>query len=373
MIKVLTVVGTRPEIIKMSSIIRELEETTKHVLVHTGQNYSFELNDIFFNQLGLRKPDYNLNAAGKTPSETIANVIARTDEVLAVEKPDAFVIYGDTNSCIAVIAAKKRKIPVFHIEAGNRCFDQRVPEENNRKIVDHLSDINITLSEHARRYLIAEGIPQERIFKTGSPMKEVIKKHWDGIINSNVLEQLGLQKRKFFIVSAHREENVDDKRRLKKLIKTIEDLHSEYGHKVLISTHPRTRQRLDELNLENTNPEIVYLPPFGFFEYANLMMNALCVVSDSGTITEEAAILGFNAVMIREANERPEGIDAGVLIMAGLETQSVLNAIRITIRQGGATENLMKVPDYETETVSIKVVRIIHSYYSYVNEKIWHK
>lgn len=374
MIKVLTIVGTRPEIIKLSSIIRELEACTNHILVHTGQNYDYELNEIFFNQLGLRKPDYFLEAAGSNSAETIANVIKSSDEVLGKEHPDAFLIYGDTNSCLSVISAKRRKIPVFHIEAGNRCFDQRVPEENNRKVVDHLSDINITLSEHARRNLLAEGLASERVFKVGSPMKEVLANNIDAIMRSTILEELNLQKDKYFIVSAHREENVDNEENLNNLIETIEGVHARYGEKILISTHPRTRRRLEEFGIKNHNKEVLFLKPFGFLEYIKLMMNSLCVISDSGTLTEECSILGFNAVMIREAHERPEGMDAGTLIMCGLEKERVLNAIEITLNQAASAKTKPSIiEDYDTEVVSLKIVKIIHSYYEYINNKIWYK
>jgi len=373
MIKVLTIVGTRPEIIKLSCIIRELETCTNHILVHTGQNYDYELNEIFFKQLGLRKPDYFLEAAGSNPAETIANVIKNSDLVFEKERPDAFLLYGDTNSCLSVISAKRRKIPVFHIEAGNRCFDQRVPEENNRKIVDHLSDINITLSEHARRNLLAEGIASDRIFKAGSPMKEVFACYNNSIRNSDILEILNLDKGKYFIVSAHREETVDDEKNLKQLIESIEEIHSRYGEKVLISTHPRTRRRLEEFGIKNQRKEILYMKPFGFFEYVKLMLNARCVISDSGTITEECSILGFNAVMIREAHERPEGMDAGTLIMCGIEKDRILNAIEITLNQAGKDNRPSLIEDYDTEIVSRKIVNIIHSYYESINKKVWYK
>jgi len=374
MIKVLTIVGTRPEIIKLSCIIHELEKCTNHILVHTGQNFDYELNEIFFKQLGLKKPDYFLGAAGNTPAETIANVIKGTDEILVKENPDAFLIYGDTNSCLSVIAAKRRKIPVFHLEAGNRCFDQRVPEENNRKIVDHLSDINITLSEHARRNLLNEGLLSERIFKTGSPMKEVIAGHIEEINRSGILNELKVSKGEYFIVSSHREENVDDKTNLRSLIDTVESLHRKYRKKILVSTHPRTRKRLEQFGIEISNPDILFLKPFGFIEYIRLMMDSLCVISDSGTLTEESSVLGLNAVMIRNAHERPEGMDEGAVIMCGLESEKVLNAVGITLEQSrntGLKPRLIK--DYDTENVSLKVVRIIHSYYDYINKKVWFK
>jgi len=306
MLKVMTIVGTRPEIIKLSRVMAELELHTNHVLVHTGQNYDYELNEIFFKQLNIRKPDYFLEAAGVTPAETIANVIVKSDEVMANESPDAILLYGDTNSCISVISAKRRKIPIFHMEAGNRCFDQRVPEEINRKIVDHLSDINMPLSEHARRYLVAEGIRPETIIKTGSPMKEVLEFHRHEIEQNDILEKENLKKGEYFIVSTHREENVDSEKNFADLLDSLNAIVEKYGKKIIVSTHPRTRKKLEAMGFVNNNLMIEFMKPFGFLEYIKLQMNAFCVISDSGTITEESSILHFPAITIRQAHDRPE-------------------------------------------------------------------
>ncbi|MDI6688251.1 MAG: UDP-N-acetylglucosamine 2-epimerase (non-hydrolyzing) [Desulfobacterales bacterium] len=373
-IKVMTIVGTRPEIIKLSRIIHELSQYTEHVLVHTGQNYDYELNEIFFKQLGIKKPDYFLNAAGKTAAQTIGNIIAKSDDIMAKEKPDAVLIYGDTNSCLSVISAKRRKIPIFHMEAGNRCFDLRVPEEINRKIVDHISDINMTHTEHARRYLLSEGIRPETVIKTGSPMKEVLKYYMPQIESSDILEKLGLQSNGFFVVSVHREENVDSEVNFKNLMESLNFIAKSYDKTIIVSTHPRTRMRLDELDNANMDKRIQWLKPFGFFDYVKLQINAFCVISDSGTITEESSILNFPAVTIRQAHERPEGMDEGTLIMCGLKAERVFQSIEIVISQQAGKERQFRiVEDYDTNNVSKKVVRVIMSYIDYVNRTVWMK
>lgn len=374
MLKVMTIVGTRPELIKMSRVVAELDVHTKHVLVHTGQNYDYELNQVFFDDLGIRKPDYFLNAVGETAAQTIGQVIIKADEVLGRENPDAVLFYGDTNSCLAVIAAKRHKIPVFHMEAGNRCFDQRVPEELNRKVLDHLSDINLVLSEHARRYLIAEGVRPETIIKTGSHMREVLDYYMPNIVGSDVLARLGLQPGKYFLVSAHREENVDVPENLRDLLQTLNALAENYGFPILVSTHPRTRNRLDALDAGPVNPLVQFAKPFGFFEYIKLQMDAACVISDSGTITEEASLLNLPAVTVRNAHERPEGMDVGTLVMAGLKQDRVLDAVRIVLAQHDRNARTMRpVEDYEAGPVSKQVLRIVLSYTDYVNRTVWRK
>lgn len=374
MLKVMTIVGTRPELIKMSRVIAEFDQHTNHVLVHTGQNYDYELNQLFFDDLSIRKPDHFLEAVGDNAAQTIARVIEKSDEVMDKEKPDAVMLYGDTNSCLAVIAAKRRKIPVFHMEAGNRCFDQRVPEELNRKVLDHLSDINLVLTEHARRYLIAEGIPPETIIKTGSHMREVLDFYMPKIEKSDVLQRMGLEANKFFIVSAHREENVDTPQNLLDMVETLNALAEAYDYPVIVSTHPRTRKRLDELDLGKLNPHIQFLKPFGFCDYIKLQMEALCVVSDSGTITEEASLLNLPAITIRNAHERPEGMDVGTLIMSGLKSARVLDAVKVIVAQHDTIVRVMQpVEDYEAGAVSKKILRVVMSYVDYVNRTVWSK
>ncbi|MFB6340646.1 non-hydrolyzing UDP-N-acetylglucosamine 2-epimerase [Saccharicrinis sp. FJH62] len=374
MIKVLTVVGTRPEIIKLSRVINELDKYTNHVLVHTGQNFDYELNEIFFKDLNIRKPDHFLSAAGTNPSETIANVIKNIDEILEKEKPDAFLIYGDTNSCLSVIPAKRRKIPVFHMEAGNRCFDQRVPEEINRKIVDHLSDINMPLSEHARRYLIAEGIGQETIIKIGSPMREVFNFNKEKIERSDVLVREKLKPNDYFILSIHREENVDYAGNFKSLLEAITLLENTFHKKIIISTHPRTRKKMEQMSLENDNDNILFMKPFGFNDYVKLQQNAFCVLSDSGTITEEASLLKIPAITIRQAHERPEGMDEGVVVMSGTEPDRIIESVKLVTGQHKEwREAIEDVDDYKAENVSLKVVRIIISYTDYINRTVWRK
>ena len=371
-IKVMTIVGTRPEIIKLCRVMSELNLHTKHILVHSGQNYDYELNEIFFQQLGIRKPDYFLNAVGETVAQTIGNVIAKSDDVMAKEQPDAVLLYGDTNSCLSVISAKRRKIPIFHMEAGNRCFDLRVPEEINRKIVDHTSDINMIHTEHARRYLLSEGIKPETVIKTGSPMKEVLKYYMPQIEASDILEKLRLKSKGYFVVSVHREENVDSEVNFGDLIESLNSIAERYNKSIIVSTHPRTRIRLDGLDNANMDKRIQCLKPFGFFDYVKLQMNAFCVISDSGTITEESSILDFPAVTIRQAHERPEGMDEGVLIMSGLKAERVLHSIEIvTSQQAGKERQFRIVEDYDTENVSKKVLRIIMSYIDYVNRTVW--
>ena len=374
MLKVMTLVGTRPELIKMSRVIAELDCQVNHVLVHSGQNYDYELNQVFFEDLEIRKPDHFLGAAGETAAQTIAEVIAKADAVFELEKPDALLLYGDTNTCLAVIAAKRRKIPVFHMEAGNRCFDQRVPEELNRKVLDHLSDINMVLTEHARRYLIAEGIRPETIIKTGSHMHEVLDYYRPKIEASDVLAREGLEAGKFFIVSAHREENVDTPDNLRDLLATLRALADEYGYPLIVSTHPRTRKRLEALGESLEHPLIRFSKPFGLLDYIKLQMNAFCVLSDSGTITEEASLLNLPAVTLRNAHERPEGMDQGTLIMSGLKKDSVLLAVKvITSQHQPGPRRIPLVPDYEGGPVSLQVVRVVLSYTDYVNRTVWHK
>ena len=373
MFKVLTIVGTRPEIVKLSRVIAELDRHLQHVLVHTGQNFDYELNEIFFEQLEMRRPDHFLNAAADTAARTIGNVIAATDEILTLEKPDALLLLGDTNSSLAVIAAKRRKIPIFHMEAGNRCFDQRVPEEINRKIVDHTSDINLVFSEHARRYLIAEGIRPETIIKTGSPMKEVLTYYQPKIDASDILDLLELEQSGYLLVSAHREENVDNDRNFADLLASLNTIADCYGLPVIVSTHPRTRKRLEELTPTKIDPRVRFLKPLGFLDYVKLQQNAFCVVSDSGTITEESSILGFPAITIRQAHERPEGMDEATLIMSGLKPESVLKSIDIVTAHHTVIGRQFKMlPDYDTDNVSRKVLRIIMSYTEYVNRTVWY-
>lgn len=373
-LKVMTIVGTRPEIIKLSRVMAELDKHTEHILVHTGQNYDFELNEIFFQQLEVRKPDHFLEAAGKTVAETIGNVIAKSDALIAHVKPDAILVYGDTNSCLCVIAAKRRKVPVFHMEAGNRCFDQRVPEDINRKIVDHLSDVNMPLTEHARRYLIAEGLAPETTIKTGSTMKEVLEHYMPHIQESSVLKDLNLKEKAYFMVSAHREENIDNEENFNNLLETLNAVAEHYQKPIIVSTHPRTRKRLEEIKHKVMSKHIQFLKPLGFFEYVKLEMHALCVLSDSGTITEECSILNFPGVMIREAHERPEGMDEGTVIMCGLEADRVLEAIDVSMVHASEEARPFRlIQDFDTDNVSKKVLRIIMSYTDYINRTVWHK
>jgi UDP-N-acetylglucosamine 2-epimerase len=372
--KIMTIVGTRPEIIKMSRVIAEIEKYVPHVLVHTGQNYDFELNEIFFENLGVRKPDYFLGVAGKNVAHTIANVISKSDDVFEIENPDAVLLYGDTNSCLSVIPAKRRKIPVFHFEAGNRCFDQRVPEELNRKVLDHLSDINFPLTEHARRYLLAEGIKPDTIIKPGSPMKEILNFHAEKINASDVLERLNLKRNCYFIVSTHREENVDSKENFNDLLNSLNAISEKYEFPIIVSTHPRTKIKLESLNRNDLNPLIQFMKPLGFFDYNKLQQNAFCVISDSGTISEESSILNFPAITIRQAHERPEGMDEGTLIMSGLKKERILQSIDIIVSQFSNSKRVTNIVyDYNVDNFSIKVVRAIISYIDYVNRTVWDK
>ncbi len=373
MTKLITIVGTRPEIIKLSRVIAELEKHVNHVLIHTGQNYDYELNEIFFNDLGVKKPDYFLNAVGDSTAQTIGNIISKSDKVLEKENPDAVLLYGDTNSCLSVISAKRRQIPIFHMEAGNRCFDQRVPEELNRKIVDHLSDINMPLTEHARDYLIAEGIRPETIIKTGSCMKEILIFYKSKIDSSKIISKLELNKKKYFVVSAHREENIDYDENFNNFIESLNAIAKKYDCPIVVSTHPRTRKRLDSIKNKKVNNKIKFINPLGFFDYVNIQLNAKCVISDSGTISEESSILGFPAIMIRAAHERPEGMDEGTLIMSGLNKERIIESIEIVSNQDKNGSKPKTVQDYNVDNVSKKVTRIILSYIDYVNRTVWKK
>lgn len=374
MLKVMTIVGTRPELIKMSRVVAELDKHVVHVLVHSGQNFDYELNQVFFDELEIRKPDYFLGAAAESATKTIAQIIEKSDAVMEKENPDALLLYGDTNTCLAVIAAKRRKIPVFHMEAGNRCFDQRVPEELNRKVLDHLSDINMVLTEHARRYLIAEGIRPETIIKTGSHMEEVLEYYMPKVLKSSVLEQCGLEEGKFFIVSVHREENVDSPENLYDFVATLSALAEKWGYPIVVSTHPRTRKRLEAMSGVREHPLIRYSKPFGLIDYLKLQMSAFCVLSDSGTITEEASLLSLPAITLRNAHERPEGMDEGTLIMSGLKQDAVISAIQVITSQHCRSERRVPVvEDYLGGPVSKQVVRTVLSYTDYINRTVWHK
>jgi UDP-N-acetylglucosamine 2-epimerase len=367
--KIMTIVGTRPEIIKLARVIKELDKYTEHILVHTGQNYDYELNDVFFKDLNLRAPDIYMNAAGKTAAETIGNVISISDRLIKEHQPDAILLYGDTNSCLSVISAKRNKIPVFHMEAGNRCFDERVPEEINRKVVDHLSDINMTITEHARRYLIMEGIKPETVIKIGSSMKEVLTHNKNAIDTSNILDRLSLKKGKYFVLSAHREENVDNPKNFDSLVNAINDIAKEYKMPIVFSVHPRTRKKIEMLDYQ-FDKLVQYMKPLGFNDYNKLQKNAFCVISDSGTITEESSLLGFPAITIRQAHERPEGMDEGTLIMGGVDSKDILASIKIVTSQ---KERMHVVNDYDVDYLANKVVRIIMSYTGYINRTVWKK
>jgi UDP-N-acetylglucosamine 2-epimerase (non-hydrolysing) len=372
-LKVMTVIGTRPEIIRLSRVIAKLDQYCDHRLVHTGQNYDLELNDIFFRDLEIRAPDVFLGAAGESPAETIGNVIIEVDRLLARERIDALLVLGDTNSCLAVIPAKRRKIPIFHMEAGNRCFDQRVPEEINRRIVDHVADINLTYSSIAREYLLAEGLPADHVIKIGSPMYEVLSHYSTQIERSNALVQLGLQRHRYILVSAHREENIDEGTRLRRLVQVLNTIADCYQEPVIVSTHPRTRKRIEEHKVA-FDPLVQLLKPFGFLDYVNLQMNARAVLSDSGTITEEASILNFPALNIREAHERPEGMEEASVIMTGFCIERILQGLKVLESQPrGAQRGYRLVADYSMPNVSDKVVRIIHSYADYVRRTVWKK
>jgi UDP-N-acetylglucosamine 2-epimerase (non-hydrolysing) len=370
-LKVVTVVGTRPEIIRLSRVLAALDEYCDHVLVHTGQNYDYELNQIFFEDLGVRRPDHFLNSAGGTAAETVGKVIIAVDEVLAEVRPDAMLVLGDTNSCLAVIPAKRRKIPIFHMEAGNRCFDQRVPEETNRRIVDHTADVNLTYSSIAREYLLREGLPPDRIIKTGSPMFEVLTHYRARIEASNAVERLGLELERYFIVSAHREENVDGDRPFARLVGVLNAVAEDHDLPVIVSTHPRTMKRVESTGV-SFHPKVQLLKPLGFFDYVQLQQSARAVLSDSGTISEESSILNFPALNLREAHERPEAMEEASVMMVGLDVERVRQGLAILERQPrGADRGLRLVDDYSVPNVSEKVVRIIHSYTDYVNRVVW--
>ena len=370
-LKVMTVVGTRPEIIRLSRVIAQLDEHCDHIIIHTGQNYDYELNEIFFNDLGIRRPDAFLGAGGKTAAETIGQIIISVDKALEKYQPEAFLILGDTNSCLAAISAKRRKIPIFHMEAGNRCFDFRVPEEINRKIVDHTSDINLTYSDIAREYLLREGFPPDQIIKTGSPMKEVLEYYKSGIDQSEVLSKLGLSKAGYFVVSSHREENVDSEINLANLINTLNLLAEQFNKPIIFSTHPRTRKKLEVLSLV-TNPLIQFCKPFGFLDYVKLQCEAICTLSDSGTITEESSILNFPALNLREVHERPEGFEEGAVMMVGNSFNRIVQGLEILRNQKRYEDREINiVNDYDVSNVSLKVLRIIQSYTDFVNRKVW--
>ncbi|GHG05370.1 UDP-N-acetyl glucosamine 2-epimerase [Deinococcus piscis] len=372
-LKVMSVVGTRPEIIRLSRVLARLDQYTEHVLVHTGQNYDYELNEIFFRDLGVKKPDHFLDAAVGTAAETIGNILIKVDAVLAEEQPDAVLILGDTNSCLSAIPAKRRKIPIFHMEAGNRCFDQRVPEETNRRIVDHTADINLTYSDIAREYLLREGLPPDRIIKTGSPMFEVLGHYMPQIEASDVLERLELTAGEYFLVSAHREENIDSDRNLAGLVESLNSIAERYGQRVIVSTHPRTQKRFDATGAK-FHPLVELMKPLGFHDYNHLQMHARTVLSDSGTITEESSILNFPALNIREAHERPEGMEEASVMMVGLSPERIMQALSILEDQPRGEERLLRrVADYSMPNVSDKVVRILHSYTDYVNRVVWRK
>ncbi|MCA5004098.1 non-hydrolyzing UDP-N-acetylglucosamine 2-epimerase [Sphingobacterium bovistauri] len=372
-LKVMTVVGTRPEIIRLSRVLSALDasEAIDHIIVHTGQNYDYELNQIFFEDLGLRKPDYFLEAAGKTATETVGNILIKIDPLLEELKPDAFLVLGDTNSCLCAIPAKKRHIPIFHMEAGNRCFDQRVPEETNRKIVDHTSDINLTYSDIAREYLLREGLPADRIIKTGSPMYEVLTHYLPQIESSNVLEKLNLREGEFFVVSSHREENINSEKNFRGLMTSLNAIAEKYQYPIIVSTHPRTQNMIDKMQIE-MRPEVQFLKPLGFHDYNALQKRAYAVLSDSGTINEESSILNFRALNIRQAHERPEAMEEASVMMVGLSPERILQGLTQVLQQKvGEERNFRPVADYSMPNVSEKVVRIIISYTDYIKRTVW--
>ena len=371
-LKVMTVVGTRPEIIRLSAVINKLEESNaiEHILVHTGQNYDYELNEVFFKDFNLRKPDYFLNAANGTAVETIGNILIKIDPIMEEVRPDAFLVLGDTNSCLCAIAAKRRQIPIFHMEAGNRCFDQRVPEETNRKMVDHIADINLTYSDIAREYLLREGLPADRIIKTGSPMFEVLKSRKDDIKKSDVLERLGLEAGQYFVVSAHREENINSEVNFRDLVHSLNSIAEKYNMPVIVSTHPRTQNMINAKGI-GFNPLVKIMKPLGFNDYVKLQVKAKAVLSDSGTISEESSILGFRALNIRQAHERPEAMEEASVMMVGLKKERILQGLEILVAQ--TKDTLRLVEDYSMPNVSEKVLRVILSYTDYVNRVVWSK
>ncbi|KFF18034.1 non-hydrolyzing UDP-N-acetylglucosamine 2-epimerase [Chryseobacterium sp. JM1] len=374
-LKVMTVVGTRPEIIRLSRVLSALDasEAIEHIIVHTGQNYDYELNQIFFEDLGLRKPDFFLEAAGKTATETVGNILIKIDPLLEEQQPDAFLVLGDTNSCLCAIPAKKRQIPIFHMEAGNRCFDQRVPEETNRKIVDHTSDVNLTYSDIAREYLLREGLPADRIIKTGSPMFEVLNHYLPEIKSSDVLSRLNLEEGKYFVVSSHREENINSEKNFRGLIDSLNAIAEKFSYPIIVSTHPRTRNMIDKMKLE-VRPEIQFLKPLGFHDYNALQMRSYAVLSDSGTISEESSILNFRALNIRDAHERPEAMEEASVMMVGMSPERILQGlVQLEEQKIGDERNYRQVADYSMPNVSQKVVRIILSYTDYINRVVWRK
>jgi UDP-N-acetylglucosamine 2-epimerase (non-hydrolysing) len=374
-LKVMTVVGTRPEIIRLSRVLSALDVSgaVEHIIVHTGQNYDYELNQIFFEDLGLRKPDYFLEAAGKTATETVGNILIKIDPLLEEIKPDAFLVLGDTNSCLCAIPAKKRQIPIFHMEAGNRCFDQRVPEETNRKIVDHTADINLTYSDIAREYLLREGLPADRIIKTGSPMFEVLNHYLPQIEDSDVLSRLNLEEGKYFVVSSHREENINSEKNFNGLIESLNAIAEKFGFPIIVSTHPRTRNMIDKMKV-NVRPEIQFLKPLGFHDYNALQMRSYAVLSDSGTISEESSILNFRALNIRDAHERPEAMEEASVMMVGLSPERIMQGLtQLQQQKTGNERNYRQVSDYSMPNVSEKMVRIILSYTDYINRVVWSK
>ena len=372
-LKVMTIVGTRPEIIRLSRVIAKLDQYCDHILVHTGQNYDYELNEIFFKELGIRKPDVFLEAAGETAAQTIGKVIMAADVMFEQYQPQALLILGDTNSALSVIPAKRRHIPIFHMEAGNRCFDDRVPEEINRRIIDHTADIHLPYSQIAREYLLREGLPPDQIIKTGSPMREVLQYYAPSIAKSTVLKTLGLKAGEYFVVSAHREENVDSPERLQMLLDVLNAIANRYALPVIVSTHPRTKARLEDLN-SKTHPKIQYLKPFGFFDYVHLQAHSKCVLSDSGTITEESSILNFPALNLRFAHERPEGFEEASVMLVDLDVDRVLQALDVLKDQSRGQERMLQIPlDYQVTNVSDKVLRIIQSYTGFINTKVWKK
>lgn len=372
-LKVMTVVGTRPEIIRLSRVMARLDESEAidHIIVHTGQNYDYELNQIFFDDLGIRKPDFFLNAAGETAIETIGRILIKIDPLLENEKPDAFMVLGDTNSCLCAIPAKKRHIPIFHMEAGNRCFDQRVPEETNRKIVDHISDVNLTYSDIAREYLLREGLPADRIIKTGSPMYEVLHHYLPGIKASDIVRRLGLMNHKYFVVSAHREENISNLKNFEGLMLSLNLIAEKYAMPIIVSTHPRTQKMIDKVSVK-MRPEVQFLKPMGFYDYNALQLDSYAVLSDSGTISEESSILNFPALNIREAHERPEAMEEAVVMMVGLNPERILQGLKqISTQKRGEERNISLVSDYSMTNVSDKMVKIIISYVDYIKRVVW--